>query len=263
MPAGAALPPPPAVSSALPAGEVAPPIATSVGADAINDPRDVFVIQALLDQRLPKPHAPIEATGVIDPGTILAIEAYQAVVMHLQPPTGRVEPGSATYLSLAASESTGGVTITSHFGHVGIVPPEILNAAVLSRQHWRVPASVSLAQWAVESAWGAAMPPGSNNPFGIKALAGQDGVDSGTTEFVAGQPVTMRARFRRFPSLDDAFDVHGKLLGTGTPYIPAMQLVADPEAFANALTGVYATDPKYGYTLTWVMDHYGFRKFDQ
>ena len=36
-----------------------------------------------------------------------------------------------------------------------------------------------------------------------------------------------------------------------------MKQVDNPEAFADALTGVYATDPNYGFTLKWVMQNYG------
>ncbi len=60
-------------------GRIAPPIFTSVGRGGANAPGDVFVIQSLLNDRLPKPHAPIPVTGVADIGTTLAIETYQAV----------------------------------------------------------------------------------------------------------------------------------------------------------------------------------------
>jgi flagellum-specific peptidoglycan hydrolase FlgJ len=42
-----------------------------------------------------------------------------------------------------------------------------------------------------------------------------------------------------------------------------MQLTDNPEAFADALTGVYATDPKYGFTLNWVIQNYGFARYDR
>lgn len=255
--------PSPTILSTDQLGRVAPPILTSVGQDAINRPADVFVIQSLLNDRLPRPHAPIDVTGVIDPGTILAIETYQAVIMQMQPPTGHVDPGSATYYSLAARPLVNQAPApTLHFGHVGLVPPDIAEAAIASQARWRVPAAVTLAQWAVESAWGAAMPPDSNNPFGIKALESQPAVESGTVEVVNGAQIVIKARFRRFGSLADAFDLHGKLLSTGSPYVPAMRLAGDPEAFADALTGVYATDPNYGYTLKWVMNKYDFKKYD-
>ena len=66
-------------------GMIAPPIFTSVGREAINRPNDVFVIQALLNQRLPKPHAALPVTGKLDVGTVLAIDADpDAPVFDLQ-----------------------------------------------------------------------------------------------------------------------------------------------------------------------------------
>lgn len=243
-------------------GRIAPPIFTSVGREAINRPNDVFVIQALLNQRLPKPHAPLPVTGKLDVGTVLAIEAYQAVVLKMRPPSGRVDPGSETYYALAArplvDEGTAGGT-----GRFGQLPQDIIDAAVASRKKWQVPASVTLAQWAVESAWGASMPPGSNNPFGIKAVGDQPAVESPTREVEDGKSINIVAKFRRFESINEAFDLHGKLLAEGKPYQPAMQLKHDAEAFADALTGVYATDPEYGITLKWVIRNYGLSMYDK
>ena len=243
-------------------GRVAPPIFASVGQNGANRPGDVFVIQSLLNDRLPRPHSFLPVTGDADVGFILAIEAYQAVVLGMNPPSGRVDPGSETYYSLAARPLVDAGKPPPRFGHVGQVPPDIAAAAVTSQLHWKVPASVTLAQWAVESAWGASMPPDSNNPFGIKAVGGQPGVDAGTREVIGGQDISIVAKFRRFESLAEAFDLHGKLLATNKVYAPAMALAADPDAFADALTGVYATDPKYGYTLKWVMKNYNFTQYN-
>jgi len=243
-------------------GRVAPPIMASVGRDGVNRPGDVFVIQSLLNDRLPKPHSPVPVTGVADIGTMLAIEAYQAVMVNMLPPSGRVEPGSTTYYSLAAHPLVDDTPKTS-FGHYGQVPQEVIDAATASRLRWNVPASVTLAQWVVESAWGAAMPPNSNNPFGIKAAGDQPAVESPTREVIEGNSITITARFRKFDTLDQAFDLHGKLLATNAVYKTAMAQVQDPDAFADALTGVYATDPKYGFTLKWVMHNYGFVRYDR
>ena len=244
-------------------GRVAPPIFATVGQGGANRPGDVFVVQSLLNDRLPKPHSFLPVTGEADPGLVLAIEAYQAVVLGMSPPTGRVEPGSATYYSLAARPLVEASKPPPRFGHVGKVPPEIVSAAAASQLKWKVPASITLAQWAVESAWGASMPPDSNNPFGIKAAPGQAGVDAGTREVIDGQDIRIVAKFRRFETIAEAFDLHGKLLATNRVYAPAMALAADPDAFADALTGVYATDPKYGFTLKWVMRSYGFQQYNQ
>jgi Mannosyl-glycoprotein endo-beta-N-acetylglucosaminidase len=242
-------------------GRVAPPIEAPVGRDAANQAKDVFIIQSLLNDRLPKPHSPVPVTGVADVGTVLAIEAYQAVMVNMNPPSGIVEPGSVTYYSLAARPLVDDTPATS-VGHYGEVPPDVINAATASRVHWNVPASITLAQWVVESAWGAVMPPDSNNPFGIKATPDQPGVESPTREVVSGSSVTIMARFRRFESVAEAFDQHGKLLATNPTYKPAMALVEDVDAFADALTGVYATDPQYGFTLKWVIHNYGFTRYD-
>lgn len=244
-------------------GSVAPPIFTSVGQDAVNGPGDVFVIQSLLNRRLPRPHTDVPVNGVMDPGTILAIKAFQAVVMNMYPPSGHVAPGSATYYALAARPLvTKEPPRPTTFGHVGIVPTEVVQAAKASQKRWGVPASITVAQWIVESAWGSAMPPDSNNPFGIKALDNQPAVESETWEVIDSKSVTIKARFRRFDSLTEAFEVHGKLLGTGAPYKAAMEVARDPDLFADALTGVYATDPQYGTTLKWVMDNYKLKQYD-
>ena len=243
-------------------GRVAPPIFASVGQKGRNQPGDVFVIQSLLNDRLPKPHTFLPVTGEADVGFILAIEAYQAVVLGMSPPTGRVDPGSDTYYSLAARPMVTNKP-PPRFGHVGQVPADIASAAAASQLKWKVPASITLAQWAVESAWGASMPADSNNPFGIKAVGNQPGVDAGTREVINGQDISITAKFRKFDSLAEAFDLHGRLLATNKVYAPAMALSADPDAFADALTGVYATDPKYGYTLKWVMRTYNFGQYNQ
>lgn len=242
-------------------GRVAAPIFTSVGREAVNTPGDVFVIQGLLNDRLPAPHAPIPVTGEADIGTTLAIETFQAVVMEMMPPTGRVDPGSATYYALAAHPLVNAVPPKT--GHFGQAPPEVIDAAVASRKKWSVPASVTMAQWAVESAWGASMPPGSNNPFGIKALPTEPAVESPTREVVSGKSIIIDAKFRKFESLAEAFELHGRLLATGQPYKPAMQVADNADAFADALTGVYATDPEYGVTLKWVIHNYGWDKYDK
>lgn len=245
-------------------GSVAPPIFTSVGQDAVNGPGDVFIIQSLLNKRLPKPHTEVPVTGNMDVGTILAIKAFQAVVMNMFPPTGHVAPGSATYYALAArplvAKEAPKPTV---FGHVGIVPDEVIQAARSSNKRWGIPAAVTIAQWILESAWGSAMPQGSNNPFGIKAFGSQPSVEAGTWEVIDSKHVTITAKFRRFESLAEAFEEHGKLLARATPYKKAMELVADAHQFADALTGVYATDPQYGTTLKWIMDTYKLLQHNQ
>ena len=79
------------------------------------------------------------------------------------------------------------------------------------------------------------MPPGSNNPFGIKAVANQTFVESPTREVDHNETVTNTARFRVFSSLDEAFNEHGRVLATSPFYLNAMIQAADPEAFVGPL----------------------------
>lgn len=129
------------------------------------------------------------------------------------------------------------------------IPREIIAAAQASQAKWGIPASVTIAQWAIESARGTRMPAGSNNPFGIKARAGEPSVGARTREVIGGKSITIRDGFRKFASIAEAFDEHGKFLATRSPYARARTKLPDPDAFADALTGVYATDPNYGKVL--------------
>lgn len=148
-----AMVPSPMILSTDEMGRIAPPIFAPVGRGGENRPGDVFVIQSLLNDRLPRPHSDVPVTGEADIGTVLAIEAYQAVVLRMIPPTGRVEPGSATYYALASRPMVQDVKPNAT-GRFGRLPPEVVEAAVASQVKWSVPASITLAQWVVESAWG-------------------------------------------------------------------------------------------------------------
>lgn len=138
-----------------------------------------------------------------------------------------------------------------------VFPPDVIAAAQASHAKWKIPASVTLAQWALESNFGRAMPIGS-----IKAAKGQPFVETDTREVIGGQSMTVSAKFRKFGSLTEAFDQHGKLLATGRPYANARTLVDDPNVFADALTGVYATDPNYGASLKSLMRSHDLYQYD-
>jgi flagellum-specific peptidoglycan hydrolase FlgJ len=140
-------------------------------------------------------------------------------------------------------------------------PADVIAAAQASQNTWKIPAAVTLAQWALESDWGKAMPEGSNNPFGIKATGAEQYIEAQTREVIDGHDLTIVAKFRRFVSLNDAFDQHGRLLATARPYAYARTLIGNPDGFADALTGVYATDPNYGAALKAMMKTYDLYQF--
>jgi len=146
--------------------------------------------------------------------------------------------------------------------------PAVIAAARASAAKWRIPASVSLAQWALESGWGASMPPGSLNPFGIKATAGQLSVTVPTREVLNGKSVMINAAFRKFASLEEAFDLHAKLLATGTAYAAFRAALPDLVKATDALGGStpahprYATDPLYGSKLRAIINGSNLKAYD-
>lgn len=129
---------------------------------------------------------------------------------------------------------------------------DAIAAAKESEARSGIPALITFAQWAQESGWGKKMS-GKNNPFGIKARKGEAGTDVVTHEVINGKRVKMVQRFADYESMADAFSAHAQLLANGKPYAKARTHLDDPFAFADALTGVYATDQKYGSNLKKIM----------
>lgn len=197
---------------------------------------DVLTVQKAL-----KAHGfdPGPLDGADGPKTQAAVRAYQAA-------RGLVVDGVAGAQTLRA---LGLPDVAPASG----VPQAIIDAARASQRRWGVPASVSIAQFGIESAWGTKMPAGSNNPFGIKAVAGQAFSPAMTREVIGGVSRMMVQNFAKYPSFTEAFDAHGRLLATSPYYAKARRHIADPDAYANALTGIYATDPHYGTVLIGVM----------
>ncbi|CAN0620516.1 flagellar protein FlgJ [Burkholderia multivorans] len=131
---------------------------------------------------------------------------------------------------------------------------EMIAASKESEARSGVPALVTFAQWALESHWGEKKS-GKNNVFGVKARKGQAGTDVVTHEVVNGKSVKVVQRFADYDSLADAFTAHANLLAKGRAYANARKHSNDPSAFADALSGVYATDLHYGDKLKNIMSN--------
>lgn len=142
-------------------------------------------------------------------------------------------------------------------------PPEnICSYAQNSQRKWKVPACVSLAQWIVESGWGAHSP--GNNPFGMKPRKNKNDPQQTlmTTEVLKGKTFRVAQSFRVFASLQDAFDAHAELLATALVYAPAMAALPSIDGFINAMAPRYATDPLYGSKLKSLIKSQGLDKYD-
>lgn len=139
---------------------------------------------------------------------------------------------------------------------------DVIAPAQAAHLKFGIPASVTLAQWALESNYGRAMPPDSNNPFGIKAYDGQPFIECMTHEVIHGITKRVRANFAKFPDLAAAFVAHGRIFYNGH-YKMALNELPNADKFAEALTGVYATDPHYGLKLIGLMKKYNLYQYDE
>jgi flagellum-specific peptidoglycan hydrolase FlgJ len=140
---------------------------------------------------------------------------------------------------------------------------EVSPGAVATQRKYGIPASVTIAQAIVESGWGTSgLATRDHNLFGIKG-AGPAGSDPlPTREYEHGRPVTRRASFRVYHDVAQSIEDHGRLLATSGFYTHAMAARHQPDTFASALTGVYATDPDYGGKLISLMRRHDLYRYD-
>ena len=140
---------------------------------------------------------------------------------------------------------------------------EVAAGAMASQRRYGVPASVTIAQAIDESGWGqSVLATSDRNLFGIKGT-GPAGFDvQPTQEVINGSVVSTSASFRVYRTVAESIDAHGRLLARSGYYAAAMSMRHDPNAFAAALTGVYATDPGYGAKLVQLMQQYHLYRYD-
>jgi len=134
-------------------------------------------------------------------------------------------------------------------------------AAKQSMARTGVPASVTIAQAALETGWGSSTIGSAKNLFGIKGTGPAGSVSTPTREYINGSYVTVQGTFRAYNTWSESIDDHSKLL-QGSRYRPAMAYKDNPDMFAAQLQRCgYATDPSYAKKLvsimkTWNLYHY-------
>ena len=141
-------------------------------------------------------------------------------------------------------------------------PADVVAAAKYAKKVTGCPPSVALAQWAVESYYGTQMPPGSNNPFGMKATGDQPFVECETKEGANSEIKTV-AKFRKFASMNEAFIEHGKLLmNPRGPYRNCLPSKDNPGTYIQCMAPIYAADKSYVGKLRAVIQQYGLLQYD-
>ncbi|MDN7441203.1 glucosaminidase domain-containing protein [Burkholderia cepacia] len=187
-------------------------------------------------------------SGDLNSGEDEELRRRQALGPTIDGPAGSVPTSPAS----PAPAASGGDSKLAAPGFLDRVRAAIA-AAKESERKYGVPWLVTFAQWALESGFGSSgLSKRSNNPFSIQATKGQDFV-WGTDHRADGTPY--QAKFRRFKTLEEAFDAHAQLLAKGKPYAKARQVMGNAFSFADALTGVYAEDRNYGTKLKKIMSN--------
>lgn len=127
---------------------------------------------------------------------------------------------------------------------------QIAPAARACQNATGVPASFTIAQAALESAWGSRAP--GNNLFGVKADSAWKGatVDVPTHEFINGKSVAITAKFRAYKDWAGSLIDHAAFFHANPRYHACFSEKTGP-GFARAVAAAgYATDPDYASKLT-------------
>jgi flagellum-specific peptidoglycan hydrolase FlgJ len=123
-----------------------------------------------------------------------------------------------------------------------------------------VPASITLAQAILESDWGRSAP--GNNLFGLKGVGPAGMTRRRVVEYHNGRRRVRTAAFRAYHDPIGSLLDHAKILAESRHYARARGAAEDPAAYAAALQGTYATDPRYASKLVALIDRYALDRFD-
>jgi flagellum-specific peptidoglycan hydrolase FlgJ len=127
---------------------------------------------------------------------------------------------------------------------------EVARIAVALEAQTGCPAQLLIAQWALESKWGA-QPSGRANYFGMKREARHaQSCLVATHEVVNGKSVIQDLQFADYDSIEDSCRDYAWLITQGAPYRVAWERYQndhDLQALIAAVASTYATDPSYAH----------------
>ena len=200
------------------------------------------------------------------PGGLSAVIARQLErqTVGATAPITAVPAAAAAGAPSAAARTQGSASVSER--QVSFVQAHT-SAARAAEAHTGIPAGFMLAQAAHESGWGQreirnADGSPSFNLFGIKAGGNWKGpvAEITTTEYVAGEPRKITAKFRAYASHEASFRDYAQMMKDSPRYAAVVAGAASPqggsaEGFAKGLQRAgYATDPAYADKLTRVIN---------
>jgi len=126
------------------------------------------------------------------------------------------------------------------------------------------PAGITVAQAALESAWGQSrLSREANNYFGIKAYGKHDRVAMPTHEVENGTVKAVTAEFTKFHSMEECFAARDRLIATSSLFAEARACPANAVAFARAIAKHWATDPAYAEKLLAIQERFKLHSLDE
>lgn len=145
---------------------------------------------------------------------------------------------------------------------------KIAPLAVSDMKSTGVPASLTIAQAALESSWGGSgLALKANNLFGIKGIGPAGSANYQTTEYVNGKPIRVNAEFRAYNNWSESIADHSELIAGGVSWNRNLYrgvLGADGRTAAREIAAAgYATDPNYASLLIGLMDQYDLYQYDE
>jgi flagellum-specific peptidoglycan hydrolase FlgJ len=176
---------------------------------------------------------------------------------------GVVKEGFETpFVDLEKAQSSAAVRGIAPSGNAFI--DSIAAGAVASQRKYGIPASVTMAQAILESSWGkSGLSKDVHNLFGIKGEGPAGSKSYSTREVDAnGREYFVDAKFRAYHDEAESIDDHARVIVESGYYGKALAVKGNANAFADALTGVYATDPKYGALLKQIMKENNLYQYD-
>ncbi len=161
---------------------------------------------------------------------------------------------SSSRKAARSSSASGGVpaSATDYINKYGAL-------AVSEMQRTGIPASITLAQGMLESAYGVStLAAKGNNHFGIKCHSSWTGAKIYHDDNRKGEC------FRAYPSVEDSYRDHSEFLVNGSRYSDLFKLSStDYKGWAHGLKKAgYATDPNYANLLIRKIEEYRLHDFD-
>jgi flagellum-specific peptidoglycan hydrolase FlgJ len=139
------------------------------------------------------------------------------------------------------------------------------NDAMECQNLFGVPASITLAQAALESGWGtSSLTVMANNFFGIKADKSWRGdkILKPTIEYYNGVKTNVNSYFRKYATAKDSFIDHAKFLMKWSRYDILFDNMDSKEWAKELQQAGYATDPNYANKLINLIAQYNLTAYD-